>query len=303
MAVYGFNEESIARTLKAFALKGQITAPPYSPSIPSPEMPFYPRKLFLAVITTEVTAATYTDKFKLGKGKAVILLRSKGTESDDDDILVAQTVEAYDDVAEETKVLDVIRDIFNFTKETIPAQVPTSTDPLELSSENELTLVAEDYRGDLFVIQGGGGGSSTKIGRTLEHIPGATGFMTNEDQANWDPPVDPSEDDDAHLKRPLKDVITVKRGMVWRLTVKPPPDPPDDPPVDWEPPDMELEDMVTEEEGAEPEDPPIITPVIEEWENPLFDAVLRNSIVLGTSFQGKTVIMSVAPTTIKEEPE
>jgi len=146
---------------------------------------------------------------------------------------------------------------------------------------------------------GGGGGASVTMGRTLEYIPAAAGYMTNEDQANWDPPVDPV-DPDKDLKRPLKDVITVKKGKVWRLSVKPPPDPPDPLPPDWEEPDVELEDMLQEIPDTEPVE---YEPVIEEWRNTLLDSVLKNSIVMGISFGGKTIITSVAPTTIKQEPE
>jgi len=140
---------------------------------------------------------------------------------------------------------------------------------------------------------GGGGGASVAMGRLLTYIPAAAGYMTNLDQEDWDPPIDPL-DPDKDLKRPLKDVITVQKGKVWRLAVKPPPDP------DNPPPYVELEDMLREIPDTDPIE---YEPVIEDWHNTLLDSVLANSIVMGISFGGKTIITSVAPTTIKQEPE
>jgi len=137
---------------------------------------------------------------------------------------------------------------------------------------------------------GGGGGATARLARTLEHIDSSIGYLN---------PEDPEEGEE----RGLLDEYKVSHGKVRPFAVKSE-DENAPPPADEN--DLDLVEVMQDVEvppDQEPADPPEQEPREEIWHNPLMDAILKNSIVLGITAHGKTMIMAVSPTTIKKEPE
>jgi hypothetical protein len=155
-----------------------------------------------------------------------------------------------------------------------PALPFRATDPAQMTEGGKIegALIVWSIPEDNYVVASvpGSGGADVKLGRALTHIYAANGVI--DDEVN--PPV-------------LVDgAIAAGFGDVQLLsTIQPPPgDPnPENFPVGWQ--------------DKTENSPPQL--VVERWYNPFLDAVLRNSIVVGATFEDHTIIISASPTTLR----
>lgn len=151
----------------------------------------------------------------------------------------------------------------------------------------------------------GGGTTSLVVGRAIENIDAATGWLSEDDEESttYDEPPDDFD------VRALAADIEIGKGRVHVMKIISPEtedesDPPETIPIeDRDPVKMAEAEREAEDQGEPPAEPPIMELVMQWWYNPLFDPIQRNSIVIGATIGDFTMIVAVAPTTLRRNPD